>query len=178
MKKKTIIMLSIVKVLSWIAFIGLCIKAGAILFTAILSAFNPAVSNDLYLGLDLSELYHFSQWQYAIMLSLLVFVSAIKAYIFYLVIQILMKLNVMQPFSKPISILIERISYLALIAGIFSHLGADYTAKRIDKGIGIHDLGQYWEGSDEFLFLAAVIFIIAQVFNRGMEIQSENELTI
>ncbi len=33
-------------------------------------------------------------------------------------------------------------------------------------------------GSSEFLFMAGIIFIIALIFKRGVEIQSENELTI
>lgn len=32
--------------------------------------------------------------------------------------------------------------------------------------------------SGEFIFLAGVIFIIAQIFKKGIELQSENELTI
>jgi hypothetical protein len=33
-------------------------------------------------------------------------------------------------------------------------------------------------GADVWLFMAVVLFIIAQIFKRGIEIQSENELTI
>ena len=32
--------------------------------------------------------------------------------------------------------------------------------------------------ADNFLFMAGLVFIITQVFKRGMEIQSENELTV
>jgi hypothetical protein len=32
--------------------------------------------------------------------------------------------------------------------------------------------------SGETLFLAGVVFVIAQIFKKGVEIQSENELTI
>jgi len=32
--------------------------------------------------------------------------------------------------------------------------------------------------SGEFIFLAGVVFVIAQVFKKGVEIQTENELTV
>ena len=33
-------------------------------------------------------------------------------------------------------------------------------------------------GSDVWLFMGVILFVIAQIFKRGIEIQTENELTI
>ena len=33
-------------------------------------------------------------------------------------------------------------------------------------------------GADVWLFMAVILFIIAQIFKRGIEIQTENELTV
>jgi hypothetical protein len=36
---------------------------------------------------------------------------------------------------------------------------------------------QDWNGA-EFLFVAGLVFIVSQIFKRGVEMQSENELTV
>jgi len=46
------------------------------------------------------------------------------------------------------------------------------------KGVTFPDLQPVLSGAGEFLLLGAIIFIIAQVFKRGIEIQTENELTV
>jgi hypothetical protein len=33
-------------------------------------------------------------------------------------------------------------------------------------------------GSDVWIFMSVILFVIAQIFRRGIEIQSENELTV
>ncbi|HET8809684.1 MAG TPA: DUF2975 domain-containing protein, partial [Flavobacteriaceae bacterium] len=72
MKTNTKTILSVMEVLTWIAFIGLCIKAGALLFTFIMSLFwNPLAAGDLHLGLDLSVLFANSQWKYICVMSLI-----------------------------------------------------------------------------------------------------------
>ena len=40
--------------------------------------------------------------------------------------------------------------------------------------------GEFYERgtTEEFMFMAGLVFIISQVFRRGVEIQSENELTV
>ena len=59
--------LGALQVLTWIAFIGLCIETGAILITTSISLFfHPEAAADLYLGLDLSALLHYSRWYYEI----------------------------------------------------------------------------------------------------------------
>ena len=40
---------------------------------------------------------------------------------------------------------------------------------------GLH---QFWEDSQAFILMGAVIYIIAAIFKRGVDIQSENDLTV
>jgi hypothetical protein len=44
--------------------------------------------------------------------------------------------------------------------------------------VSFPDLQAYVGGAAEFLLLGGIIFMIAEVFKRGIEIQTENELTV
>jgi hypothetical protein len=57
MSKKNDVILKVLHVASWIAFIGLCIEAGALIFNFLFSLFKPNASQDIHKGLDLSEMY-------------------------------------------------------------------------------------------------------------------------
>ncbi|HEX2534257.1 MAG TPA: DUF2975 domain-containing protein, partial [Chitinophagaceae bacterium] len=159
----------------WILFIGLCIQTGATLISFFVSLFiNREGAADLYLGLNLSELYAFSTWHYVSLVSFLLVLPALKAFIAYLVVKIFMKFNAAQPFSAPLSALISRISHMALGVGVLSLIAQGYARWLAKKGIAVP---VDWDSS-EFLFLAGIIFIIAQVFKKGIALQTENELTV
>lgn len=174
-------MLKITNILSWIIFIGQCIQTGAFLFSYFVSMFiNIAATKDIYLGLNLSELYHNSILYYNILLFMIILISGLKAYLFYFIIKIFLKLNFTHPFSNEIYALIIRISYIALAIGIIAIATKKWCDWLVNQDIQLPvlNLEQYIGGRSEFIFMAAVIFIIAQLFKRGIEIQSENELTI
>lgn len=175
MKSKTNQILSVMHIVSWIIFIGLCIQTGAILTTSLISIFmNPQAADNLYLGLDLSGLYAYDKQQYLYIISFIIALPAIKAYLFYLVIRVFRKLNMDHPFSDHVVALITKISHVALGAGIVALIAQRYCTWLLHRGINV-DMD--WGGTG-FLFLAGIIFIIALIFKRGTEIQNENELTI
>ncbi len=96
--------LKIMNVLFWIAFIGLCIKTGAILTSFIVSLFvNPAGASDLYLGLNLSDLYSFDKLYYIVTVLLLTALTGLKAFIAYLIVKFFLKFKLSRPFSKELS---------------------------------------------------------------------------
>lgn len=181
MKTNTQTVLKITNILSWIIFIGLCIQTGAISFSYLVSIFmNPIGSENINLGLNLSELYKNSIPYYSILILLMVLISGLKAYIFYFIIKIFMKINLVNPFSKEIYSLIIKISAVALTIGILAIIGEKYCEWLLSENLHLPmlNLEQYIGGKSEFLFMAAIIFVIAQIFKRGIEIQAENELTI
>jgi hypothetical protein len=162
-------------VVFWVIFIGLCIKAGVILFSFFVSLFvNADGAKNLYLGLDLSKLYAYGIRHYTAVVSLLLFLAMLKAYIAYIVVMLFLKLDVSKPFTADVSSLISRISHVALGTGVLAILADGYTKWLLKKGFAVP---VDWESS-EFLFLAGIIFIIAQIFKRGMELQTENDLTV
>lgn len=166
-------------IVSWLLFVGVCIKTGAILISFIVSLLiNPEASKNLYLGLNLLGLYNFNVACYAACVTLMVFLSGFKAYVLFLLIRIFKKINFVHPFSAEVSLLISGISYVALGIGILTLAGNSYSEWLTKKGVVLPDLQLYLGGGAEFMLMGGIIFVIAQVFKRGIEIQSENELTV
>lgn len=171
---KTHELLHILKFIFWALFIGLLIKAGALLFNFGWSSIHPEGAKNLYLGLDLSELRAANLNAFIGIGSLLITVVSIQAYIAYLVIKMATTGNINHPFTESNAILISKISHAALACGVISIIADQYCHRFIKKGF---DIDLTW-GGQEFLFLAAIIFIIAKVFQKGIELQKENDLTV
>ena len=168
----------LVTVLIWIIFIGLCIKAGTLLFLFGYSIFKPIVSQNLTEGVNLYELQTQHFWYYVGTLSLLLYVAYLKAMIFYLMIKVFLKINLIHPFSVEISNLISKIGATAIQIGIVIIITNSYVSwigKRFEGDIPV---GGFLGSFIEYLFMGALVLAIAQVFKRGVEIQSENELTV
>lgn len=171
--------ITVMNVLFWIVFIGLCYKTGTILFSFIVGLLENSIPTEkLYLELNLSELYNLGLFHYLNIGLILIIVPALKTYMAYLAIKISMKINLKEPFSKAICKWVAQISYLALTIGILQICGQSYCKELLKRGFSLPNISGYFGYGGEFLFLAGIIFIIAQVFKRGLEIQSENELTI
>src|SRR5690349_992772 len=115
MKPTTKVILTILHVVSWIIFLGLCIKTGAFLYSFFVSlAINPDAAKNLYMGLNLSNIYYFDKGYYIVLASSIIVVSALKALLFYFVVKIFLKINLVKPFSEDVSRLISGIGYVAL----------------------------------------------------------------
>lgn len=175
-------LLKILHLFSWIIFIGLCINAGGIIFNAIFAlVVQPIAAKNFWQGIDLSNLYDFGKTYFIKETILMSIVSLMQALLFYLIVKILhnKKLNLTQPFNIEMKRFVFNISYLALGIGIFSYLGIHNTKWLVAQGITMPDV-QYLKfgGADVWIFMGITLFVIAQIFKRGVEIQSENELTI
>ena len=179
MKPKTKWMMGAMQFIAWIIFIGICIKTGAMMFSFFVSlAKNPEATKNLYERLDLSDLYKYSIGQYVVFVSIIIVLSASKAHLFYLLIRIFSKINFIHPFSKTVSSLISTIGYVALGIGVVTVLANTYREWLAKQGVSFPDLQAYLGGGAEFLLLGGIIFMLAEVFKRGIEIQTENELTV
>jgi hypothetical protein len=167
--------LTFMKVLFWVIFIGLCIKTGAIIISVFVSLFvNDIAARDLYEGLDLSAVKAFSLMRYIETVTLLITVYALKAYMAYLVVKIFQRFNLASPFDETASKHLSLISFTALATAVISFIANAQARWLVKRGVAI-DL--HW-GYEELLFFAGVMYIIAHVFKKGTELQSENELTV
>lgn len=182
MKISTAQVLKFLYILSWIIFIGLCIEAGGFIFNILFTLFvNPIEAHYFWERVDLSALYKFDPGYFLVETSLMTIAAILKALMFYLIVKILhdKKLNLAQPFNKEVGRFIFLLSYLSLGIGLFSSWGANYARWFEQQGIKMPDIENLrLGGADVWLFMGAVLFIIAQIFKRGIEIQAENELTV
>ena len=165
-------------VIAWIIFVGLCIEAGALIVNFIFSLFKPEFVQNLYQKLDLTEMYAVNQWVFFGTFSFILFIAILKAYLFYLVIMLVSKLDLTKPFSTYAADQITKISYNIFSIGLISYI-ARQTAKGLPHyGFEIDTLNQYWADSEAYILMAAVVYVIAAIFSRGVEIQNENDLTV
>ncbi len=165
-------------IVAWVIFVGLCIEAGGLIVNFIFSLFRPEFVQNLYQKLDLSQMYNLSKSAFFSMYSFILVISILKAYLFYVVIRLLSKLDLTKPFSSYVADQIKILSYYTLSIGLISYI-ARQTAKNLQhRGFEIDALNQFWADSQAWILMAAVIYVIATIFIRGVEIQNENDLTV
>ena len=75
MTKTNKFVFTVVEVVSWIIFVGLCVEAGALIFNFIYSLFKPEALHNLYQKLDLSKMYDRSQWVFYNMYSFILVIA-------------------------------------------------------------------------------------------------------
>lgn len=180
--KKSVLILNILKVIFQIVFVLLCILNLAFLFLLFLSIFNENTGTLTHIKISLpnfrgtfSQLKGIGKLGLSIILFLALATSLVEAYMVFLVVKILKKLNFSNPFSKEISTLISKISLLSLLVGLFSILTRMISNSFMKKFIVDIQLG---DPNFNFLIFAGIIYIIGKIYQRGVEIQSENDLTI
>jgi hypothetical protein len=166
------------QIVSWIIFVGLCIEAGALIVNFVYSLFKPEIIHNLYQNLDLSQLYNTNIWVYLGIYGFILTISILKAYLFYVVIKLLHKIDLLKPFSSSVAWQIKNISYITLGIGIFSLIAREISRSMVHYGLENDKLNQFWEDGSAFLLMAAVVYVIATIFSRGVEIQNENDLTV
>ncbi|MFZ4726830.1 MAG: DUF2975 domain-containing protein, partial [Paludibacter sp.] len=169
---------TVLQIVSWVIFVGLCIEAGALIVNFIFSLYKPEFVQNLYQKLDLSEMYEKSKWAFFSMYSFILLISILKAVLFYVVIRLVIKINLTQPFNSYVSRQIYLMSYYTFSIGILSYIARETTKNLQHQGYVIDSLNQFWADSQAFILMAAVIYVIAAIFSRGVEIQNENDLTV
>jgi Protein of unknown function (DUF2975) len=177
MKTKTEKVLMILKILALLGGIGYSIECGSELLSLVASFINPEWAKHTYSAdqniFGIRE-YSISFYVYAMCLTIVV--SALKAFIWYVVFDLLSRLKLQTPFSIEVEKKLERIAYLLLGVWVMSSIFWKTYIYYLSKATGIH-LPTNNTG-DEYFFIAGIVYIISQVFKRGIEIQEENQLTI
>jgi len=158
--------------------VGLCIEAGGLTVNFVFSLYKPEFVQNLYQKLDLSQMYALSKWAFFSMYSFILVISILKAYLFYVVIMLIFKLDLSKPFNTYVADQITKISYYTLDIGIISYIARQTSKNLLHRGFEIDHLNQFWADSQAYILMAAVIYVIATIFSRGVEIQNENDLTV
>ncbi|RYF97570.1 MAG: DUF2975 domain-containing protein [Chitinophagaceae bacterium] len=100
---------------------------------------------------------------------------------FYLIIRLLQedKLNMLRPFTKATVNFLLNVSYLSIAISFFLGWAVRWTESLVARGFTLPTIDKLnLAGSDVWSFMGVTMFVVAQVFKRGIEIQTENDLTI
>ena len=182
MKLSTKLILKVLHVFAWIIFTGVCVEAGGFIFNSFFTLLlNPVGAKHFWQQVDLSGLYYFDRGYFVVENLVIIIVAILKAIMFYQIIKILYnkKITTSQPFTEELGRFILKISYLAVAIGAFCLTGAKYTAWFVSKGVKMTEIEHLrLSGADVWLFMGITLFVVAQIFKRGIEIQTENELTV
>ncbi|ULT45661.1 DUF2975 domain-containing protein [Niabella defluvii] len=107
--------------------------------------------------------------------------TVLKAILFYLIISILhnKQLTLEQPFTFIAQRFIIRIASLSLSIGLFSILGVKGAAWLSGQGVKMPDLqALHLSGADVWIFMSMALFVVAYIFKKGIELQTEQDLTV
>jgi hypothetical protein len=162
------------QVIAWLAVSGYIVQAGAIIISFAVSCVNPEGAKNLYMGLNLFHLRESNFTHYVILLAFMVVLLLMKSSVWFLVTTTLRKITIRDPFKIETASTLEKMSYVLFIAWIVSVSGNIYTTWLLKITGDVYKIGP----AEEFIFMAGIIYIISQIFKRGVEIQSENELTV
>ncbi|HMR89479.1 MAG TPA: DUF2975 domain-containing protein [Saprospiraceae bacterium] len=165
-------------IFAWIVFVGLSIEAGALIVNFVFNVFNPEFVGKLYQKLDLQSMYLENKWAFYGMYSFVLFIALLKAILFYLVIELLDKLDLSKPFSSFVAKKILQISNITFTIGLLSFVASQTATNLSHHGYVIDKLNEFWVDSQAFILMAAIIYVIANIFKKGIEIQAENDLTV
>lgn len=167
--------LTIMNVLFWIVFIGLCVETGVLLCSYLASLFfTETATFKLYKPIDLKEILTKDVVQYHIIMASYIIMSFLKTFIAYKVVKLFTILKFEKPFTPETTKFVFEISAWVFITGIFGAV-ANSNFRWVSKTF--QELNVEWN-ANEIIFFAGLIYIIAVIMQKGTEIQDENDLTV
>jgi hypothetical protein len=176
MKTKTEKILSVLLILAWMGMIGYAINFGSQVICFIVSFTNPAASKKIPgISQNLLNLLQYNFLFYELAMCFAITLSAMFVYLWYQVTMLLSNLNIKSPFTFEVSKKLEKIGYWLFAIWIVGFIGENFInwlSKDMGEQLQIITIG------NEFVFTAGIVYIISQIFKRGIEIQEENEQTI
>ncbi|RZK41024.1 MAG: DUF2975 domain-containing protein [Hymenobacter sp.] len=168
----------ILHIVAWLIFVGLSIEAGGLLVNFFFSLYKPEFVQNLYQKLDLSAMYNDSQLSFYGIYSFILIIAILKAILFYIVIMLMLKMDLKKPFSTFVARQISLMSYFTLSIGLLSIIARQIVQGLMHHGFVPDNLSQFWADGQAFIVMGAVIYIIATIFKKGVELQNENDLTV
>jgi hypothetical protein len=182
MSIKTDYILTALQVIAWVIFVGLCIEACGIITKMIASLFlSPAQADKFWQQINLDSIHLYNESIYVTIASTIVIVVVLKAIMFYLIVRIFQNkhVSIARPFNETTNRFVLKLGYLSLGIGLFSLWGAGIADGLAEKKVIIPDL-RYLKlsGGDVWMFTGVLLLVVAYMFKKGIEIQTENDLTV
>ncbi|WP_162819986.1 hypothetical protein [Kordia sp. SMS9] len=163
MKNTSEFMLKAMRIVAWIVFIWMLVKAGAIIMSYGASVNNAEGAKDLYRGLDLSRYYEASFFHYSVIVFYYIILYLLQAYIALFVTRLLSEQTLQHLFSNTVVGILHKISATALgvflmglLHNIHVEILAKYAALPADSFSG------------EYIFLAGTIYVLAMLFKNSI----------
>jgi hypothetical protein len=178
MLKTNIFVFKALYVVAWLIFVGLSIETGGLLVNFFFSLYKPEFLQNLYQKLDLTDMYEKGKWFFFGIYSFILTISILKACMFYIVIRLMHKMDLSKPFNTFVARQISLISYYTLSIGLISYIARQHTKSLMHHGFVTDNLNNFLANSQAFILMGAIIYIIATIFKKGVDIQTENELTV
>ena len=134
-------------------------------------------------GKPLTDLFFIPDWfnlvetnpgYFTIVFVSIMSISLLNITIWILVLRLLKRIQLTNPFNKKVIERLERISYLLFSIWILSICAGGFFAW---LGENAGELNES-QSHGPYLFMAGLVFIISQIFKRGVELQNENNLTV
>lgn len=165
-------------IVAWLIFVGLSIEAGGLIVNFFFSLYKPDFLQHLYQKLDLTAMYEGSKFAFFATYSFILIISILKACMFYVVIMLMHKMDLQKPFSAFVAAKIKQMSYFTLLIGLLSYIAKAFAENLLYQGFATDSLNHFWADGQAFILMGAVIYIIAVIFKKGVDIQNENDLMV
>ena len=165
-------------IVAWLIFVGLSIEAGGLIVNFFFSLYEPEFLKSLYQKLDLTKMYNDSRLAFFGVYGFILTISILKAYLFYTVIRLMHTMDLSKPFSSFVARQFSLISYYTLSIGLLSYIARQMVKNLMHHGFVTDNLNQFWADSQAFILTGAIIYIIATIVKKGVDIQTENDLTV
>lgn len=165
-------------IMAWLIFVGLSIEAGGLIVNFWFSVFKPEFIQNLYQKLDLTLVKENSDVSFYFIYSFILCISVLKSVMFYIVITLMHNMDLASPFNVTVSKYILRISYFTISIGLLSLMATQYIKSLMHHGFVVESIFQFLEDGQAFILMGCVIYIIARIFKKGVDIQNEIDLTV
>jgi Protein of unknown function (DUF2975) len=181
MKTQTEKILNILRVIAWIGYVGSIVIAVIAGIFAIYSFIFPDADFNKNIFISDAKLpFRTLKNDYLGRLIFYYILSLIKIYfvikIWKLAKDALTNININNPFSSKTSIIVEKIAYLMIIIGVLNFIIGQYVIAL--EGLITNHFKYSFSPDLTYLFGIGIIYLISQIFKRGVELQEENELTV
>lgn len=173
---KTEKILEILKIVAWITFIGTAVVSSIQIIAFAISFISPDTAKHIkWTNMNFANLRINHVREYVFVNSFLIIIAILNVQVWQKVKDVLTKINLKNPFSMEVALLLEDIGQLLISTWVVGYIGENYIhwlAKHIDGVSGGLEI------SFQYLFCAGIVYIISQIFKRGVELQEESELTV
>lgn len=182
MKTQTEKILNVLRIIAWIGYVGSIVVAIAIVGIFVAHFFvSPNAEfvkkffvTDSKLSFTTLVNEYLGWFVFYLILSLLKYYFIIKTW--KLVKDTITNLNIIRPFSAEISINIEKIAYLMIVISLVDFFTQQYVS--LLEVLTTNQIKYNFSLDLTYIFVIGFVYLVSQIFKRGIELQEENDLTV